>query len=463
MKALHTVTSLLLSTALLLIGHGMQVTLLPLRGAAIGFSEFQIGVSASAYYLGFVGGALVIPRIIAKVGHIRSFAVLTAIFVTALLALEMLNNWAVWLLLRAATGAMICGLYTVIESWLNDQSTAQSRGQVLSIYTFIVLIAMAAGQSLINVGPILEATPFMLAAIFLALAIVPVGLTSRLAPAPLESTRTRFSLLYRRSPPAFAGAILSGLVVGGFWSLGAVFARRYGESLTDVTLFITTAVTGGALMQYPIGWLSDHVDRRRVMLTLCLLGALACAAVARSVGQPWHLGTVFLFGACTMPMYAISLAMAADNSSSGEFVEIGTSVLMLNSLSAATAPLLLGQLMTALTPVVLFWASSALCGVFSLYMAFQCTRKRAFAVEEQTPFSAAGTEAAPTAFDLDPRGLEDEVGDRVPEVLALEIGEPAVAEQATQEQGITAAEGSTPAATAGGETAPTGDDHDPHR
>lgn len=427
MRALFTVTSLLMSTALLLIGHGMQLTLLPLRGSVIGFSEFQVGLSASAYFLGFVGGALVIPRIIAKVGHIRSFAVLTAILLTALLSLELLDNWYAWLLLRCVAGAVICGLYTVIESWLNDQAPASARGQVLAIYTFIVLMSMAAGQSLINVGPVSSATPFTLAAIFLALAIVPVSLTSRLAPAPLESTRTRFSLLYRRAPAAFAGTIVSGLVVGGFWSLGAVFAQRYSQSLADVTLFITSAIAGGALFQYPIGWLSDRVDRRLVMLALCLLGAATAAAVAFSVGRSWHLAAVFLFGASTMPMYAISLAMAADNSKSHEFVEIGTSVLMLNALSSAAAPLLLGQLMTALSPAALFWASSALCTLFSFYVGFQCTRRRTVTVEEQTPFSAAVVEAAPTGFDLDPRGLEDEVGDLRPgDDLQDEVGSDSV-------------------------------------
>lgn len=418
MKTLLAVTSLLLSTSLLLIGHGMQLTLLPLRGSLNGLSEFMIGMSASCYFLGFVGGALVIPRVIAKVGHIRSFAVLTAVLISALLALEMLDGWGPWLVLRFLTGAMICGVYTVIESWLNDQANPESRGQVLAIYTFIVLVSMAAGQMLITVGPTSSATPFTLAAVFLALAIVPVGLTSRLAPAPLESTRTRFNLLYRRSPPAFAGALASGLVVGGFWSLGAVFAQRYSQSLSDVTLFITAAIAGGALFQYPIGWLSDRVDRRLVMLSLCVLGALTAAAVAYSVDQPWHLAAVFLFGACTMPMYAISLAMAADNSSSSEFVEIGTSVLMLNAMAAAVAPLLLGRIMTAFDPTALFWASAGICAVFAVYVGIQCLRTDRLAVEDQTPFSAAGMEAAPTSFDLDPRGLDDATGDLVPQDLA---------------------------------------------
>mgnify|MGYP003633174445 CR=1 FL=1 len=345
MRTLLTLTSLLISTALLLVGQGMQLTLLPLRASSIGLSDFIIGVSASAYFMGFVAGCLLIPRIIAKVGHIRSFAVLTAIMMSAILALETLDGWVPWLMLRFLTGAMICGLYTVIESWLNDQTSAESRGQVLAIYTFIILASMAIGQVLINVGPVSSATPFILAAIFMALAIVPVGLTSRLAPAPIESTRIRFNLLYRRSRAAFAGTLLSGLVVGSFWALGAVFARRYGTSMADVTWFIT----------------------------------------------------------------------AADNSSAEEFVEIGTSVLLLNALGAASAPILLGQLMSLYDATALFWSFSALSAVFTIYLAVQTRDKgQVVAAEDQVPFSAAATEAAPTGFGLDPRGPEDAVGDLLP-------------------------------------------------
>lgn len=415
MRALITLTSLLLSTCLLLVGQGMQLTLLPLRASSNGMSDFLIGVSASCYFAGFVAGCMLIPRIIAKVGHIRSFGVLAAVMISAILLLEMLDGWLPWMLLRFLTGAMICGLYTVIESWLNDQTRAESRGQVLAIYTFIILASMALGQVLINVGPADSSTPFTLAAIFMALAIVPVGLTSRLAPAPIESTRIRFNLLYRRSPAAFAGTLLSGLVVGSFWALGAVFARRYGQTVTDVTWFITAGIAGGALFQYPIGWLSDHVDRRFVMLALCLLAVLASAAVALSVGLEVHLLTVFLFGAVTMPLYAISLATAADNSSAEEFVEIGTSVLMLNALGAASAPIMLGQVMSMFDATALFWSFAALCALFAIYLAVQ-TRdsSQIVAIEDHVPFSAAAPEAAPTGFGLDPRGPEDAVGDLQP-------------------------------------------------
>jgi MFS family permease len=406
MKALVAVASLLLSTALLLIGQGMQLTLLPLRAIANGHSDFMIGISASCYFLGFIVGCIGVPAMIARAGHIRCFSVLTAVMITAILCLEMLGDWGYLLVLRFCTGVAISGLYTVIESWLNSQSTAETRGRILAIYTFILLISLALGQGLINVGPVESSTPFILAAVFLALAIIPVGMTRRMAPAPLVSTRIRFNLLYQRSRSAFAGALLSGLVVGSFWSLGAVFARGYSLEQSDISWFISTAILGGALLQYPIGVLSDRIDRRKVMVLLCIGGALTSVAVALSAGQAWHLAAVFAFGAMVMPIYGMSLATAADVCDSGEFVEIGTSVLLLNAIGAVSAPLLLGKLMSTLGPPALFWSFGCLCLLFTAYIALQLREARAVAVGDQVPFSAATSEVAPTSFDLDPRGPE---------------------------------------------------------
>ena len=406
MKALVAVTSLLLSTALLLIGQGMQLTLVPLRASDNGLSDFMIGLSASCYFIGFIVGCIGVPATIARAGHIRSFSVLTAVMISAVLCLEMLGGWPFLLVLRFFIGVAISGLYTVIESWLNSQATAQSRGRILSIYTFILLLSMALGQALINVGPVTSATPFMLAAVFLALAIIPVGLTRRMAPAPLESRRIRFNLLYQRSRTAFAGALLSGLVVGSFWSLGAVFARANGASLSQISWFVSAAILGGALLQYPIGLLSDRVDRRRILFLLCLGGAATSVGVALSTGQSWHLPAVFLFGAMVMPIYAISLATAADVAESDEFVEIGTSVLLLNSVGAVSAPLFLGKFMSLLGPPMLFWSFGLLCLLFAAYVARQLRDERAVTVADQLPFTAASPDVAPASFDLDPRGEE---------------------------------------------------------
>ncbi|MFV8819984.1 MFS transporter [Haliea sp. E17] len=404
MPALRAVVSLLFSTALLLLGHGMQLTLLPLRADAIGMGEVLIGLSASCYFAGFVVGCIIVPRIIARVGHIRCFAALAAIMIVAVLALELLDHWAFWLVLRLATGIAISGLYSVIESWLNSQASRQNRGQILAVYTFITLISMAAGQLLINIGPASAPEPFILAALFMALAIVPIGLTRRIAPTAVATTRASFRKLYRRSHSAFAGAVLSGAVTGSFWSLGAVFARQADASQLAVTAFMTSAIIGGALFQYPIGLLSDRRDRRQILVLLALANSVASIAVALSAGHAAFLFTVVLFGATIMPMYAVSLATAADVSSSEEFVEIGTSVLLLNGCGAILAPIILGQCMAIWGANSLFWGFAVVCLVFAgLFLKFM-REPRAVSTGEQTHFAAAASEAAPASFELDPRG-----------------------------------------------------------
>lgn len=415
MKALLTVSSLLLSTAMLLIGHGMQLTLLPLRASALGMPEWLIGLSASSYFLGFIAGCLSVPPIIARVGHIRCFAVLAAALISALLLLEMVDAWQAWIVLRFITGLSICGLYAVIESWLTSQSTEHTRGRILAIYTFITLAAMTTGQFLINVGPVESSTPYTLAAVFMALAIIPIGLTRRMIPSPVQQTESGFTLLYSRSHSAFAGALLSGLIMGSFWSLGALFASSVGESNNYVTWFMSTAIVGGAMLQYPLGWLSDRMDRRFILVLLCLGAAASSVAVAMGTAQAWFLVAVFMFGAMSMPIYAISLATAADVCSSDEFVAIATSVLLLHSIGAVLAPLGMGQIMGVFGASSMFWTFALLFLVFSAILYVLIRVPRSVAVEEQIPFEAAATEMAPATFELDPRSSEPEPETHLPD------------------------------------------------
>jgi MFS family permease len=405
LNTIATLYSLLLSTVLLLIGHGMQLTLLPLRAASLGHSELQIAFGGSAYFAGFVLGCLVAPRAIARVGHIRSFAVLASVMGSVLLFVGLSDSWLVWACLRALVGVAICGLYTVIESWLNDQATPENRGQILSVYTAIVLTGMAGGQLLVNLAPVTEAMPFMLLAAVLALSVIPVGLTRSLAPAPIESTRSRIRFLFRRAPTAAIGAVAAGAITGSFWSLGAVFARQSFASLEQVTLFMAATILGGALFQYLFGWLSDRVGRNTVLLLLGALGTASSLAVVRADGAPLLLAAAFAFGACVMPMYSMALAVAADNSLRHEFVEVGTSVLLLNALGAVLAPLAVGQLIAVFGPAGLFVGCAAFSA--SATLCFLILFRRKPLVDDVAPFSVAATDRAPTSFDLDPRAPEE--------------------------------------------------------
>ena len=404
MKTVVTLSSLLLATALLLTGHGVQITLLPLKGAGLGLSDTVIGLTGSAYFAGFVLGCFVVPQMIGRVGHIRGFAVLTAVIVTALLSMELSGWWPLWALARGAIGFMMCGLYTVIESWLNDQATDTTRGRVLAAYTFVVLMAMALGQFLLSWMPISTATPIIVAAMLIAMAIVPVGLTRQLAPAPMATTRVSFGLLYRRSKVAFAGALMSGLVTGSFWTLGAVFAKRSMPEISDVSLFIAAAIIGGAVAQYPVGLLSDRFGRPRILVALSSLSVAVCVLLALATEKVVLLSLVTVFGAVAMPMYALALATVIDKARSGEFVLVGTSVLLLNATGAALAPLFIGPLMDAASVSMLWWSLALTSGLIGFYIFVHRSDRENVAPEEQTPFNMAAPEIAPTAFELDPRG-----------------------------------------------------------
>ena len=407
MSTLRPVSSLLLTTAFLLAGHGLHMTFLPLRASELGLSQTLIGLSGSAYFFGFLTGALVIPPIIARVGHIRSFTALLAIFLSSFLFLSLVDEGIFWVLVRFVLGAVMCGSYTVIESWLAEQSDSSHHGRVLSVYTAIVLGSMAVGQYLLGLTEANPLYPFILVSLLVGLAIVPVSLTRSLAPAPVPATRFDFFKLYRRSHTAFAGALGSGVVMGGFWGLGAIYALGVTNDPRFVPTFIAANIIGGALAQYPIGMASDRIDRRYVLATLCALSGIAAFGLMLASSQQALLFGAFAFGAFANSLYAVSLAKAADNSKREEFVTIGSSVLLLNALGSASSSLVIGWAMRSMGDGALF----ALVGIASLvtgiFIILQPPGRTAVTIEEQGAFIPATSAMAPAAFDQDPRSDEE--------------------------------------------------------
>ena len=407
MSTFRPVSSLLLTTAFLLAGHGLHMTFLPLRASELGLSQTLVGLSGSAYFAGFLTGALMIPPIIARVGHIRSFTALLAIFLSSFLFLSLVDEGIFWVLVRFVLGAVMCGSYTVIESWLAEQSDSNRHGRVLSVYTAIVLISMAVGQYLLGLTEANPLYPFILVSLLVGLAIVPVSLTRSLAPAPVPATRFDFFKLYRRSHTAFAGALGSGVIMGSFWGLGAIYALAQTRDPSFVPAFIAANIIGGALAQYPIGMASDRVDRRYVLAALCAAsGASAFGLMLATSPESLLLGS-FAFGAFANSLYAVSLAKAADNSKREEFVTIGSSVLLLNALGSASAALVVGWAMRSLGDGALF----AFVGVASLvngvFIILQPPGRTAVTIDEQGAFIPATPAMAPAAFDQDPRSDEE--------------------------------------------------------
>ena len=407
MSTLRPVSSLLFTTAFLLAGHGLHMTFLPLRASELGLSQTLIGLSGSAYFAGFLTGALVIPPIIARVGHIRSFTALLAIFLSSFLFLSLIDEGIIWVLVRFVLGAVMCGSYTVIESWLAEQSDSAQHGRVLSVYTAIVLISMAVGQYLLGVTEANPLYPFILVSLLVGLAIVPVSLTRSLAPAPVPATRFDFSKLYRRSHTAFAGALGSGVVMGGFWGLGAIYALSVTNDPSFVPTFIAANIIGGALAQYPIGMASDRIDRRYVLAALCAASGISAFALMLASSQQTLLLGAFAFGAFANSLYAVSLAKAADNSKREEFVTIGSSVLLLNALGSASSSLIIGWAMRSMGDGALFALVGTASLITGVFIILQPPGRTAVAIEKQGAFIPATSAMAPAAFDQDPRSDEE--------------------------------------------------------
>lgn len=278
-------TALLLGVALLLTGSGLLGTLLAVRGDQAGFDARALGLIMSGYFAGFFLGTFFAPPLIRRIGHIRAFAFYAALAAIAVLLHPIwLNAWG-WGLLRLVTGAALVGLYTVIESWLNAEPDARRRSRVFSVYMAINLSALALGQVLLTIGDAGAPAMFTLTAILICAAVMPVMTTRLIPPEVPHVSRLRLKTLYALAPVATIGAGLSGLAMGAFWGLLPVYANRIGLDADGVAMFMLTAIVGGAVLQWPIGRISDGHDRRIGLVTVSTLAAAIAIAAALPMVQ----------------------------------------------------------------------------------------------------------------------------------------------------------------------------------
>ncbi len=335
--SLRSIRSVLLSVLLLLAGHGLQLTLLPLQAQALGWPSHLVGITGSAYYVGFLAGCLLVPTIVGRVGHIRTFLVFVALAALAINLAGSAPDFIAWLVLRAVNGCAMAVLYTVVESWLNERSSDAHRGSLLALYTVLSLGAMAIGQ--LFVDQLSFETLFTIAFVLVIAAALPIGLTRNEQPMVAASTTMDWRTTYQASQVGIVGAALSGVVVGMIWTVGAINAADLSGSTEAGARFVIFAIAGGLIAQFPAGRLSDFVDRRWVIAGLAGIG-LAGAAIPISTSDSFVLNvSAFLIGAGAMPMYSICIAHANDNAA-GRFLAIATSMLMASSLGSVVGPIL---------------------------------------------------------------------------------------------------------------------------
>ena len=375
--------ALFLGMGLLMVGNGMQGTLLGIRGEIEGFSTFEMSFVMAAYFAGFLGGSQLAPEMIRRVGHVRVFAALAS-FISAVLILfpSVTEPWA-WILLRVIIGFCFSGVYVTAESWLNNATTVETRGQALSVYMIVQMGGIVAAQSLVAAGDPSGFLLFVIPSVLVSLSFAPILLSIAPTP-PFESTKPMsLGRLFRLSPLGCVGMFLTGGMYAAQFGMASVYATQAGLTVPQISSFIGAIFLGGLLFQYPVGWISDRIDRRVLILGCSIFGTIACAfgvilpvsfAVVATVG--------FLTGGMVNPLYSLLIAHTADHLEYEDMSAASGGLIFMNGLGAIAGPVAIGGLMTAFGPNGFWLFVTALLALLAAYAAFRMTRRPAPSVDE---------------------------------------------------------------------------------
>lgn len=400
--ALQSIAALLLATFFLYTGNGLQGTLLSVRAGIEQFPTALIGVLMSGYYVGFILGCRFVPRMIASAGHIRTYVALASIASSSALAHAIVVEPAVWVGLRAITGFCFAGMAMVIESWLNERATNETRGSILSVYRIVDLGALTIGNALLGLASPTTFVPFAIVSILVSLALVPIALTNTQAPKPVAVAKLDIKALYRVSPVGALAALATGLANAAFWSMGPIFVQQGGYGSEIIGLFMSTVIIGAAISQWPLGFLSDKVDRRYVIMGCCV--ATVMSALSMSVfaldSQASLLAIGAIFGAVLLPIFGLSVAHANDLTDPAESVATNGGLLLLHGLGAVFGAFAGAGVMALFGPDALFlYIAGIYTIIFALVLVRVLQRSDTDASEKES-FVPLARNAATTVFEL---------------------------------------------------------------
>ncbi len=386
MRMLISFAALFLSILLLQLSTGGVGPLDVLSGTVLGFSRQEIGMLGSAHFLGFFIGCWWAPRLMGSVGHSRAFAAFTATGAIGLLAHMLVLDAYAWAAMRVASGLCVAGCYTVIEAWLQAKVTNETRGRAMGLYRVVDMSGSLCAQMLIGILAPASYVSYNLLAIGCCAAILPLTLTTIKQPETPSSPRLRPGLAIARSPLAAAGVVVAALSSASFRMVGPIYGQEVGLSAGQIAWFLSAFVLGGALAQFPVGWLADKYDRRWVLIWLSVAAILSCAVTAMSngVGTIGIMLTAGFFGLTTFPIYSVAAAHAHDFASNDERVELSAALMFWFATGAIFAPYLASVLIESYGPSALFMMISV---GHAVLVVFGLARMRARPTQEsRTPY-----------------------------------------------------------------------------
>jgi len=345
---LRNTWALFFGFGIICLGHGLQGTLIGVRSVLEEFSYISIGLIVAGYYVGFFLGSILIPILLGRVGHIRVFAALASLASIAILLHSVFIDPYSWFFIRILTGVSLSGIYVIMESWLNDRSTNQTRGKVLSIYMIITFVFVGMGQLLLNLSDPAQVDLFILVSILLSMALLPILLSKTEQPDITNPKSFTLKELYIITPLGFVGALFTGLAHSAVFGYGAVFASSRGLSILEVSIFMIIITSFGALSQWPIGFLSDRIDRRIILIGVTFIAAGLCILI---VGSSYISLIIFfilvaIYSSMCLPMYSLVVAHTNDFLLPNEIVAASSSIARLVGLGSILGPILASSIMS---------------------------------------------------------------------------------------------------------------------
>jgi MFS family permease len=386
-----TTWPLLLGMGVLMLGAGLQSTLLGVRATLEGFPTVVTGIIMSCYYVGYLLGTLIAPRLLRQVGHVRVFAALAAVASGAILVQGCFVDAVTWSAMRLISGLCFAGIYVVAESWLNDRASRANRGRLFAVYMLVLYGGLGSAQFLLVLSDPRTATLFMLVSVLISLAMVPIVISAQALPEHAAPRKVRLPDLYRNSPLGVVGVTMSGLVSAIIFSMGPVYARLSGLDTGRVAAFMAASILAAVVTQYPVGRLSDRMDRRTVIAAVCTLATMVSGAIVAFPEMPHAVFLILaaLFSGFALTLYSLSVSHVNDKLEPAQMVASSSTLLLLNGSAAATGPLLAGSLMTAFGPRAYFATLASLTGALAVYDLWRKSRRQPVPPSQKGPFIRA--------------------------------------------------------------------------
>lgn len=394
--------ALFLGMGLIMLGNGLQATLLGVRASIEDFGTTVTGVVMSGYFLGLITGCNMVPKMVGRVGHVRTFGALASLASTSILVQAVFIAPWVWWVMRLVTGFAYAGIFIVAESWINEAAENGTRGKLLSFYMLVSLGGMAGGQMLLNISHPSGFELFVLVSLLISLAVIPILLSTARAPQFDVLEKIGILQLYRVSPLGVFGMFVTGLSIGAFFGMGAVYATQIGLSVKDVSFFMGTLILGGFLFQYPLGWFSDYFGPIKVIIFSCTAGATVSFLAMNFSGEGMlFYSIVATVGGLAMPLYSLCCVHTNDYLTPTQMVAASGTLVLVSATGATLGSPITALAMDIYGPQAFYGSIGVMLSSVAVFALWRSTQRTEAEIEEQGDFVVMAT-ASPLTASLNP-------------------------------------------------------------